>query len=203
MKHLVLFCLVLLIHNPRAVAQNTPVPPPVDGLPYYQIPDFPDTVTGPTVLARHIDALGYRYYWATEGLRPEDLAFAPGNDGQDMMRLIDHLYGLSETILNTALNQPNVRPLSEQDLPWEAKRVQTLLNLKRASDSFKALPPEALGDRQLIFQRGERTAAFSIWTLINGPLADALYHTGQVVTFRRTAGNPMHPAVNVFLGKTE
>ena len=184
------------------VAQQT-VPPPVAGVPYYQIPDFPDTATGPNVLARSIDALGYRYYWATEGLRPEDIAYAPGNDGQDMARLIDHLYGLSETILNTALNQPNVRPLAVQELPWEAKRLQTLLNLQRASDTFKALPPERLGEHQLIFQRGERTAAFSIWTLINGPLADALYHTGQVVSFRRSAGNPMHPAVNVFLGKTE
>ena len=192
-------CLSFLLAN----AQDTPVPAPVPGIPYHQIPDFPDTATGPNILARTIDALGYRYYWATEGLRPEDMAYEPGNEGQHMQRLIDHLYGLSETILNTALNQPNMRPMSEQELPWEAKRVQTLLNLKRASDSFKALPPAQLGSRQLIFQRGDREAAFSIWTLINGPLADAMYHTGQVVAFRRSAGNPMHPAVNVFLGRTE
>ena len=199
----VIYLALLIACSLPAIAQDAPVPPPVPGIPYYQIPAFPDTTTGPTVLARMIDGLGYRYYWATEGLRPEDLAYEPGNDGQDMTRLIDHLYGLSETILNTALNQPNVRPLPEQELPWEAKRVQTLLNFKRASDTFKTLDPALLGERQLIFQRGDREAAFSLWTMLNGPLADALYHTGQVVSFRRSAGNPMHPAVNVFLGRTE
>ena len=30
---------------------------------------------------------------------------------------------------------------------------------------------------------------------------DALYHVGQVVSYRRAAGNPIDPQVNVFLGK--
>lgn len=40
-----------------------------------------------------------------------------------------------------------------------------------------------------------------LWILINGPLADALWHSGQVATLRRAAGNPMPKGVNVFLGK--
>jgi hypothetical protein len=28
------------------------------------------------------------------------------------------------------------------------------------------------------------------WHLINGPMADALTHTGQISSFRRLAGNP-------------
>lgn len=36
--------------------------------------------------------------------------------------------------------------------------------------------------------------------LINGPITDAIYHTGQVVSFRRTSGNPIPKGVNVFLG---
>ena len=32
-------------------------------------------------------------------------------------------------------------------------------------------------------------------------VADALYHVGQVVSYRRAAGNLMDPQVNVFVGK--
>jgi hypothetical protein len=38
-----------------------------------------------------------------------------------------------------------------------------------------------------------------IWYLINGPLADALTHVGQINAWRRLAGNPC-PKVSVFLG---
>jgi hypothetical protein len=37
------------------------------------------------------------------------------------------------------------------------------------------------------------------WHVINGPIADALTHVGQVNSFRRLAGNPT-PKANVFLG---
>jgi len=39
--------------------------------------------------------------------------------------------------------------------------------------------------------------------MMNGPLADAIYHVGQIVVFRRANGNPQNPRVNVFMGKTE
>ena len=42
---------------------------------YYEIPDYPSEYNECTVVARLIDGLGFRYYWATEGLRDEDLAF--------------------------------------------------------------------------------------------------------------------------------
>jgi len=39
------------------------------------------------------------------------------------------------------------------------------------------------------------------WNLINGPFSDIIYHTGQVVAFRRITGNPINPGVNVFVGQ--
>jgi len=38
------------------------------------------------------------------------------------------------------------------------------------------------------------------WNLINGPLSDALTHTGRINSFRRLAGNPVAGA-NVFTGE--
>ena len=34
-----------------------------------------------------------------------------------------------------------------------------------------------------------------------GPIADALWHVGQVVTFRRSSGNPFNSKASVFTGK--
>ena len=54
---------------------------------------------------------------------------------------------------------------------------------------------------KVIFQRGEKTSTYPIWNLINGPITDAIYHCGQIVSFRRSSGNPIPPGVNVFLGE--
>jgi hypothetical protein len=37
------------------------------------------------------------------------------------------------------------------------------------------------------------------WHILNGPLADAITHVGQINSFRRLAGNPT-PSANVFTG---
>lgn len=51
-----------------------------DALPYREIPPYPENYTAANVAARVVDGLGFRYYWATEGLRPEDLAYQPNKD---------------------------------------------------------------------------------------------------------------------------
>ena len=38
------------------------------------------------------------------------------------------------------------------------------------------------------------------WNMINGPLADALTHVGQINSWRRLAGNPA-PKADVFRGR--
>jgi hypothetical protein len=39
------------------------------------------------------------------------------------------------------------------------------------------------------------------WNMINSPISDYLWHIGQVVSFRRSSGNPFNSKVEVFLGK--
>jgi hypothetical protein len=39
-----------------------------------------------------------------------------------------------------------------------------------------------------------------MYNLINGPIADATWHTGQVASFRRSSGNPIHSKINQFSG---
>ena len=171
-------------------------------LPYHQIPEYPEKITAGTSIGRIIDGLGYRYYWATEGLTEKDLNYEPGNEGRPAKDVLEHLHGLSLTIYTTAKNEPNIRPLPSSDKTWDEQRAATLKNFKMASDLFKASSDKDIEALQLVFKRGEQENAVPIWHLFNGPIDDAIYHVGQIVSFRRSAGNPMNPFVNVFMGKT-
>jgi hypothetical protein len=170
-------------------------------LPYHQIPEAPEIYTANTVAARMIDGLGFRYYWATEGLREEDLAFMPSHQARTTAETLDHIYGLCETIWNAVKQQPNIRPSSSQQLTFEEQRVLTLLRLKEASDLLRQQDTLTLKDMPIVFQRSERTATFPFWHILNGQLADAIWHVGQVVSFRRSSGNPIDGRVDVFSGK--
>lgn len=48
---------------------------------------------------------------------------------------------------------------------------------------------------------GGKRSEFPFWNMLNGPIADALWHVGQVVSFRRSSGNPFNSKVSVFSGK--
>jgi uncharacterized damage-inducible protein DinB len=170
------------------------------GLPYYQIPDYPESYSPENVAARMIDGLGFRFYWATEGLTEKDLEYTPGNDGRSTGHTIDHIYGLTLTILNASLNKPNVFPRDDEKLTYEQKRAKTLKNLEKASQVLKEQNTNTLENNKVIFQSENGSSEYPYWNMINGPIADAIYHTGQVVSFRRSSGNPINPNIRVFLG---
>lgn len=170
-----------------------------DSLPYATIPDAPDMVTPGSVLSRMIDGLGFRYYWATEGLGPKDLEYQPAHEARTISDTMDHVYHLSLTVLCSAQKRP--RGFSERPSPMTTreKRKKTLENLAKASALFKIT--DDLTEHKIVFKRTKGTSEFPFWNQINGPIADALWHAGQIVMLRRMAGNPINPKVNVFLGK--
>lgn len=174
-----------------------------DELPYASIPDYPETYTAGTSLGRMVDALGFRYYWATEGLRDEDLDFDPGGDNRPPRAVLEHLYGLSGTILNGPARKPNIRPSTDTPASWEELRKQTLLNIKKASDLLKASSDADIESYKVVFKRGERESSFDFWHMLNGPITDAIYHVGQITSYRRSSGNPINPTVNVFMGTAD
>ena len=168
--------------------------------PYASIKESPSSYTPAAVLQRTIDGLGYRYHWASEGLTAEDLAYDPGNAGKTAEQVLEHIHGLTLTILKTVTGNTNARPEAQVEMDYEALRLSTLINIKEASDYLTANPNMDLDQRKIIFSRGETVSKYPLWNLLNGPLLDAVYHTGQIVSFRRSTGNPSHPKVNVFRG---
>ncbi len=172
-------------------------------LPYHQIPDYPADYSSGNILSRMIDGLGYRYYWATKDLTENDLNYKPSEDGKTTLETLEHLYSLSGTILNGCLNKANVRPSPKEDLDYQAMREKTLQRLKQASEACLNKSAQEVEELKVIFQRGENTNSFEFWHMINGPIADAIYHCGQIVAFRRASGNPVDSGSNVFMGKTK
>ncbi len=170
-----------------------------DSLPYASIPEAPQEYTAGAVIARMVDGLGFRYYWATEGLTDNELDYAPGNEGRTIRQTLTHLYGLSEVIANSAKKEATDRTKKTPDMTFEETRKATLMNFKTASELF--LKTDDLGGLPVIFQRANGESEFPFWNNINGPIEDAVWHAGQIVVLRRSAGNPINPKVNVFLGK--
>ena len=158
-------------------------------LPYYEIPEHADSYTAGSVASRMLDGLGFRYYWATEGLRVEDLEYKPSESGRTSAETIDHLLGLSNFILNSISTEKSSD--STEVLTFIEKRKQTLLNIKKASEILRTIDDVSQFDND----------RFPFWNIINGPISDALWHCGQVVMLRRASGNPFNSKVNVFSGK--
>jgi len=164
-------------------------------LPYYEIPDYPKSFTAGTVSARMLDGLGFRYYWATESLRLEDLNYKPSDEARTCRETVDHIFGLSKIIVNATLKKANGTDELSNQMTFAQKRQKTLENIKIAADILRT--SEDVSEYKLIF--GEREIPF--WNSINGPIEDAVWHCGQVVLLRRSSGNPYNSNASVFSGK--
>jgi hypothetical protein len=163
--------------------------PKTSKLPFYEIPEHPEVYTAGTVAARMVDGLGHRYYWATEGLRILDLGHKASESGRTSEETIEHIYGLSKFIRNSIL--VDNKDATTAILSFDEKRKNTLLNLKMVSEVLRSMDsPYNLDDSEVPF-----------WNIINGPIADAIWHCGQLVMLRRASGNPFNSNVSVFSGK--
>ncbi|MEP2024326.1 MAG: hypothetical protein ABJH98_18405 [Reichenbachiella sp.] len=169
---------------------------------YYKIPEYPDSYNAGTVAARMVDGLGFRYYWGTVGLRAEDLDYKPSPEARSTAETIDHIYGLTNVLLNSTKRLPNdFTTDEEEELSFEEKRAKTLQNIKEASEILKTSTAEDLESYKIVFISSRGQSEYPFWNQLNGPLADAIWHVGQVVSFRRASGNPFNSNVSVLRGR--
>jgi hypothetical protein len=180
-----LFCIIMFA-SLTAMAQR-------DSLPYAAFPPAPDHYSAGTVVSRLLDGLGFRYYWATEGLRPIDLSFKPSPQARTSQETLEHIYSLSTMII--AVFGGNQIPPGEYKT-FEELRKATLENFKKASAIVSGYSNADIERLKIDFD-GQQ---LPFWNMINGPISDCLWHIGQVVSFRRSSGNPFSSKVEVFLG---
>lgn len=163
-------------------------------LPYAEIPPYPESYSAGTVAARMIDGLGFRFYWATEGLTEKDLQFSPGEDSRTISETIDHIYSMSFMVANTVLPEKRT---PQSHLSFEEKRSAVLNNLFDMRKILLTSNEEDFEDHQAVFSNG---SSYPFWNMINGPIADCIWHCGQLVMMRRMAGNPFNSNVSLFSG---
>ncbi|MEM9362894.1 MAG: DinB family protein [Bacteroidota bacterium] len=170
-------------------------------LPYREIPEYPSDYGPGNIAARMIDGLGFRFYWATEGLREKDLVYKPSEESRSVLETLQHICSMSQNILNAPLGEPNTGAVDYSKFGYERLRELTLKNLKAASEAVAGKQAADFEDFPIIYQRGERESRFPYWNLINGMISDCIYHAGQITMLRRVTGNPINPNVNVFTGR--
>ena len=191
------FVIILLLGITSIIAQENM---DKENLPYYEVADYSEvSYTAGSVVARMIDGLGFRYRWATEGLRDEDLAYRITDSSRTSIETIDHILGLSRVIVNATNQVPTDFTIEHPTLTFKEKRKETLANLERASRNL--ITAQTLEDFniQFIYNGGE--SEYPFWNNINGPIADAIWHCGQVVMLRRASGNPLRKGVSFLRGK--
>jgi hypothetical protein len=122
-------------------------------------------------LLRHtLAALAYRAARALEGAPAE---FGPFDGaGRPPVKILAHMGDLFDWALSTAKGQERWCP--SQPLPW-ADEVQRFFASLGAFDGFLASEEPLLAPPERLMQ---------------GPVADALTHVGQLAMLRRLAGSP-------------
>lgn len=169
---------------------------------YQEIPSYVGKeFSSGNIAKRFVDGLGYRYYWASEGLTSSDLDYRPSEDASSMRETLEHVYGMSFNIMNAATNQPNARRnVQASELTYDELRNTTLENIQSTSAALENKSEEEISNLKIIYERNGGRTEIPFWNILNGQMSDMIYHTGQIVSFRRTNGNPLRSGVNVFSG---
>ena len=171
-------------------------------LPYYEIPEYPETYLPGDIMSRMVDGLGFRYYWASDALTAADLDFKPSEAAKTSRETIDHIFELAVFVLQTVKPDANIdRDFKSKS--YEEVRASTLNYIKEISEELRGKSGEELVAMKLVLGSGDRKRTMPFWNLINGPIEDAVYHTGQLVSFRRASGNPISPNISVLSGKVK
>jgi hypothetical protein len=103
-------------------------------------------------------------------------------------------------MIKNAVTQTVNTPYQSPRLPFNEIRKITLENFKVASSILRSSSDEDLTLYTLKFKQGGKLIEYPFWNHINGPISDCLWHTGQVVSFRRLSGNPISDKVNLLSG---
>jgi hypothetical protein len=141
-------------------------------------PPAPDEPSASNAIARMIDGLGYRLYWALYGLKEEDCQYVLSDGANSIKDILWHILGLVNWVYMHVYGQQLTRKPSIID-----QGIDTLLALEKLRQTFLEM-----SDAELVnYKLGD----MPFWNYISMPLADALHHVGQVSMLRRAAGNPV------------
>lgn len=164
-------------------------------LPFEDISKTPNELTATNTLLRMVEGLAFRYRWATENLSEDDIKFRPHPGSMSIEEVNYHIFDLVDSTFRVFGGEKQNK---DSLYSFQQIRTKSLLVLENLSERLKKMSDESLLE---IEKKTSRKLPFWYW--INGPLADALTHVGQITSWRRIAGNPQLKGVNVFIGTSD
>lgn len=168
---------------------------------FSQISTYPTQLNTGTILARMVEGIGFKYFWATEGLTESDLAYSPGNENRTLLQTLDHMYNMLDFTGYVLEGKTYPFPETENGWTFAVLRDQTLKRIAKIQQHLLSLEDQDLNGKSIHLTMNEQPMEFPIWHLFNGPLIDFMSHLGQVVVFRRANHNPIDPYVQPFMGQ--
>ncbi len=154
---------------------------------FSSIEEVPEEISTVNVICRMLDGLGFRFYWVTEGMTKEQYYFKPDYEYHGISELVSHIWDLVNWMHTGLFDEEVERPESIID-----QRNHILEIIEKLRDRFQNMSPEDLDNVSL--------NGLPFWNLINGPIADALSHVGEISVLRSLAGYPNKKA-QFFSGK--
>jgi hypothetical protein len=125
-------------------------------------------------LLRHtVATLAYRAAKATRGAPAAFATFKAGPTSRTPVEVLAHMGDLFDWALSMATGAP--RWNTSEPKPWNEERERFFATLERFDDRLAS--PEPL--------------TYEVTRLFQGPVADALTHTGQLTMLRRIYGAPV------------
>ena len=124
-------------------------------------------------LLRHTAAtLAYRAGKSMRGAPASFADFKPGLTTKTPLEIVAHMGDLFDWALTMAQGEPKWNSATPQ--VWDKEVARFFTSLKKFDDALAAGPVN-----------------FELTRIFQGPIADALTHTGQLAMLRRLAGCPM------------
>ena len=164
-------------------------------LPFKDISQTPFELTATNTLLRMVEGLAFRYRWATENLSEENIKFRPHPTSMSIEEVNSHIFDLVDSTYRVfGGEKQNKKSLNS----FQKIREANLFLLQKLVTLLKEMK-----DSELVEMEKNTSRKLPFWYWINGPLADALTHVGQITSWRRIAGNPQLKGVNVFIGTSD
>jgi hypothetical protein len=133
----------------------------------------PEGTTARDMLRHSLAAIAYRGGKILRDAPQAYVDFQAGNNSRTPVQILAHIGDLLAWALSMAKGQPGWHPSAP--LPWPDE-------VQRFFDSLKRLDDYLAGSEQLHAQPQK---------LLQGPIADALQHVGQLALLRRLSGTPV------------
>jgi hypothetical protein len=144
---------------------------------YKELPPYPNRPSASNMIVRALDGLGFRLYWALDGLEEKDFEYRLCEGAKSIFEIVRHIWGLVNWIHINFYSKESSRPKKIID---QGKHALQLIH--RLRNEFLNMDDDDLEKVKL--EHGK------YWNLINAPIADALSHVGQVNILRRAVGKP-------------